>query len=187
MDLMQIAGAAITSLDSLSESVLERIFDIIKAPVRQPEMLWIIVPVLVSTILMTYYFGKYKKEELGWNTAFGNSIILFFACIDLLRYLFTNQLLGINVKTILVVAVLLEGIILTFLNFLHALPKSFAFGISSGMTVNILALSLIVLIYSQLPLDQITAIAIVIISVVVLVGLRILQALQWGEDEEEES
>lgn len=167
------------------DQVLARAFDIIKAPINKPEMLWIIIPVALSTFLMTYYFGKYKKEELGWNTAFGNSIIMLFACLDLLRYLYDHNTLALNVQTILVIAVLLEGTILTLLNFLHALPKSFAFGISSGMTVNIILLSLIILVYSQLPLDQITAVAVVAISVVVIAILKIIQLLQWGEDEEE--
>ncbi|MBU2590124.1 MAG: hypothetical protein KKA65_00045 [Nanoarchaeota archaeon] len=171
---------------TLLEQVFERVFEIIKAPINKPEMLWIIVPVAISMFLMTYYFGKYKQEELGWNTAFGNSIVMLFACLDLLRYLYNSQTLALNVQTILVVAVLLEGIILMLLNFLHALPKSFAFGISSGMTVNIIVLSLIILIYSQLPLDQITAIAVIVISAVIIALLKIIQLLQWGADEDEE-
>jgi len=168
------------------EQVIERIFDIVKAPVDKPEMLWIIIPVALSTFLMTYYFGKYKDEELGWNTAFGNSIIMLFACLDLLRYLYNSQTLALNVQTILVIAVLLEGAILTLLNFLHALPKTFAFGISSGMTINIIILSLIILVYSQLPLDQITAVAVVAISITAIIILKIIQLLQWGADEDEE-
>ncbi len=171
---------------TLVDKVLERIFEILKAPATEPEMLWIIVPVAISTFLMTFYFGRYKDEELGWNTAFGNTIIMLFSCLDLLRHLYENSLLKLNVETILVIAVLFEGGILMLLNFLHALPKKLAFGISSSMTVNIIILSLIILIYSQLPLNEITAIAVLIIAVAIIILLKLIQLLEWGSDSEDE-
>lgn len=186
MNTAAITELAKAEMGDVVKQVLDRIFDIIKAPFLQPEMLWIIVPVVASMLFMAYYFGKYKKEELGWNTAFGNTIVLLFACVDLFRHLYGNGLLGFNVQTMLVTAVLLEGLVLMLLNFLHALPKAFAFGISSGVTVNIIVLSLIILIYSGLPLNPITALAIVAIAVVLVIIMRLIQLLQWGEEEEEE-
>ena len=177
---------SLVTLSGLLNDIIARVFDIIKAPLNKPDMLWIVSPVLISTFLMTYYFGKYKKEELGWNTAFGNSIVLLFSCLDLFRFLYNHHLLKLNVETVLVTAVLLEGIILTLLNFLHALPKSFAFSVSSGMTINIIVVSLIILIYSRLPLDYVTALAVIIISAVIILVLKFIQLLEWGDDEEVE-
>jgi len=165
--------------------VIKRMFELLKAPVKQPEMFWIIVPVIISMVLVAYYFGKYKQEELGWNTAFGNGVVMLFVCVDLLRYLSNNHLLGSNVQTYLVVAVLIESILLTILNFLHALPKSFAFGLSSGITVNCILLFLIVVIYSKIPLDYITAIAVAVLSLIIVVALRLMQILEWPADEED--
>ena len=42
----------------------------------------------VVTLIMTLYFGRHRDEELGWNTAFGNSLTLLFVSIDLFRYIY---------------------------------------------------------------------------------------------------
>lgn len=173
---------------ALYQEVLARIWFILKAVYTHPEMLWVITPVVISMILISYYFGKYKKEELGWNTAFGNSIILLFACVDLFRYLHNTDLLGFNRYTTLVAVVMGEGVLLMLLDFLHALPKSFAFALSSGMTVNSILIFLIVIVYGKVPLDFITALAVTVLSLLIIILLRIMQLIEWpGDDEEEES
>jgi hypothetical protein len=170
----------------LGQKVMERSFEIVKAPLSESTMLWILGPMVIALLLMSFYFGRYKSEELGWNTAFGNSLILIFASVDLLRYLFNHGgLFSFSIQNALVFAVIAQGILLTFLNFFHLLPKSFAFGMSSGMTVNIVVLFVIILIYSQLPLDYITAIACAILSAVIIGIISIIQLLQPTVIEEE--
>lgn len=167
--------------------VFDRMFDIIKAPIAQSNMLWILTPMIIVMLLMSFYFGRYKKEELGWNTAFGNSLILIFASVDLLRHLYnTGTLFQFNVQNALVAAIILEGILLTFLNFFHLLPKSFAFGISSSQTVNITIMFVIILIYSRLPLNYITALACALLATILLLIIKIIQILEPDSTEEED-
>ena len=170
----------------LGKQVMMRSFDIIKAPLAESNMLWILGPMIIAMLLMSFYFGRYKAEELGWNTAFGNSLVLIFASVDLLRYLFNHGgLFSFSMQNALVFAVIAQGILLTFLNFFHLLPKSIAFGISSGMTVNIVVLFVIILIYSQLPLDYITAITCAILAAAIIGIISIIQILQPTVIEEE--
>lgn len=184
MSFAIIANATKEGATELYHEAAARAWEIAKALFKHPEMLWIIIPVVVSMIFISYYFGKYKKEELGWNTAFGNSVVLLFACMDLFRYLYGNQLLGWNNYTILVSVVLMEGIILTTLDFLHALPKSFAFALSSGMTVNTIVLFLILLVYGQIPLDHITALAVTAMALAIVALLRIMQFFELSSDKD---
>jgi len=172
---------------ALYHEVVARIWVILKAVYTHPEMLWLITPVVISMVLISYYFGKYKKEELGWNTAFGNSIVMLFACVDLFRHLHGRELLGFNTYTMLVAVVMGEGVLLMLLNFLHALPKSFAFALSSGMTVNSILIFLVVIVYGQVQLDYITALAVTALSLLIILLLKIMQFIEWpSEDEEEE-
>ncbi len=168
----------------LYQEVLSRIWLVMKSVFIYPEMLWVIIPVAISMVLISYYFGKYKKEELGWNTAFGNSVVMLFACVDLFRYLYNENLLGWNNYTMLVSVVLLEGFTLTFLDFLHAMPKSFAFALSSGMTVNTILIFLIVIIYGKMPLDYITAIAVAVMALILVFLLRIMQFLELPSEDD---
>jgi hypothetical protein len=59
----------------------QRFLEILSAPSVHQEMIWIVLPLLLIIVLMTVYFAKYKDEELGWNTALGNSFILIFVSI----------------------------------------------------------------------------------------------------------
>lgn len=171
---------------ALYHEVAARVWEILKAIYTHPEMLWVITPVVISMILISYYFGKYKKEELGWNTAFGNSIVMLFACVDLFRYLYGSELLGFNAYTMLVAVVMGEGVLLMLLNFLHALPKSFAFALSSGMTVNAILVFLIVIVYGQVQLDYITALAVTVLSLLIIILLKVMQFVEWPSADEEE-
>lgn len=180
MDFAFISNGA----SAVYHEVISRIWLIMKSIFAYPEMLWVIVPVAISMTLISYYFGKYKKEELGWNTAFGNSVVMLFACVDLFRYLYNQNLLGWNNYTMLVCVVLLEGFVLTFLDFLHAMPKSFAFALSSGMTVNTILIFLIVIIYGRIPLDYITAMAVAVMALVIILLLRIMQFFELPSEDD---
>ncbi len=184
MDFALISESAKSGALELYHEVLSRIWHIVKSIYSYPEMLWVIAPVAISMLLISYYFGKYKKEELGWNTAFGNSVVMLFACVDLFRYLYNADLLGWNNYTMLVCVVLLEGFTLTFLDFLHAMPKSFAFALSSGMTVNTILIFLIIIIYGKIPLDYITAIAVTVMALLIVLLLRIMQIFELPSEDD---
>ncbi|MEA3378749.1 MAG: hypothetical protein U9Q69_03855 [Nanoarchaeota archaeon] len=179
---MTLLVASISITDKIFiiiDLVLNRTLEIIKAPLSQPNMLWILGPMVLAMFLMSFYFGRYKSEELGWNTAFGNSLILIFISVDLLRFLYNQGLLfQFSVHNALVAAIILEGFLLTFFNFFHLMPKSFAFGLSSGQTVNVIMLFVIVLIYSQLPLNYITAISCALLAIILLLSIKIIQIIQ---------
>src|SRR3989344_5736472 len=70
------------------EPILKELLFFVKAPVENTQILWVSVPLFITIIVMTFYFGLYKREELGWNTSVGNSIVLLFVCVDLLRTMY---------------------------------------------------------------------------------------------------
>ncbi|MDD4877684.1 MAG: hypothetical protein PHO02_01455 [Candidatus Nanoarchaeia archaeon] len=173
------SGAAV-----LYSEVLSRIWLITKSVFAHPEMLWAIVPIAVSMILISYYFGKYKKEELGWNTAFGNSVVMLFACMNLYRHLHESSMLGFNSYTMLVSVIMLEGFALTLLDFLHAMPKSFAYALSSGMTVNTILIFLSIIVYGRIPMDYITALAVGVMAFAIILLMRIMQFFELASEDD---
>lgn len=184
MSFALITEGAKNGASALYSEVLSRIWLIAKSVFIQPEMLWVIIPVAISMILISYYFGKYKKEELGWNTAFGNSVVMIFTCASLYKYLYSASLLGFNSYTMLVSVVLLEGFVLTLLDFLHAMPKSFAFALSSGMTVNTILIFLVIIVFGKIPLDYITAMAVTVMALVIILLLRVMQIFELPSEDD---
>jgi hypothetical protein len=114
---------------------------------------------------MEFYFGRYKEEELGWNTAFGNSIVLLFVAIDSFRHLYEPSgqkvleyiATASDIKIIVPLFILLLALVLMLVDFFHFLPKKFAYVISSPTYINLLGVFGIIIVYSNsVPLDWTT-------------------------------
>jgi hypothetical protein len=155
-------------------TLLERIQNLIMAPLTHNDMLWIAIPLIITLVALEFYFGIYKDEELGWNTALGNSMVLIFVGIDLLRRLYyqgafeeisINALMSSTPKTMLALFILSQGMVLILISFFHALPEGLAFVLSSPLYVNLVAFFSTAIIYTNLPLDFTTALAAAIIFV----------------------
>lgn len=165
--------------------VLERLVELLNAPAVNPEMGWIVAPLVLTLVLMTFYFGKYTEEELGWNTAVGNSIVLLFVSIDLLRYLFhltePGSILNYQdewVKALISLGVVAEGITLLLSSFFKALPKHFTFFICSPLPVNLQAYVAIAIVYTDIPFDLATLVAALLLFFILLVSVTLIKILE---------
>ncbi len=158
---------------------------LVSAPASTPEMLWITIPLAVTLLLMTFYFGMYRKEEMGWNTAVGNSIVLMFVAIDLLRliYTLTDPPAVLNYaahfwQTLVVLIILLEAILMIFFNFFHILPKRLAYFFSAPLPVNLQAYIVAAIVYTGRDPTWSTFWAGVLMFLALFICMHLLQ---WSE------
>ncbi len=168
----------------LSSSVWGRSLEIIIQPSAYKEMLWILLPLLATLFVMQIYFSRYKREELGWNSALGNSIVLLFVGAGLVAHIIRNNLFyffnktGISfIKTSIVLLVVLESILLILTNFFHVTPKTVAYRLSSVLSLNFIAAISIILVYSNVPLDYITLVSSILIFFVLYIFFVVLHIL----------
>jgi hypothetical protein len=167
----------------LSINLFNRGADMIKAPASTPDMLWMLLPLAATLLLMEFYFGRYKEEELGWNTAFGNTIVLIFISIDLFRHLYEPSgqtvfqfiLSAGDIKVIVPLWIAGLALLLMLVDFFHFLPKKIAYMLSSPTYVNLIGLLGIIVVYStSIPLDWTTVFACAILFVIanlIMLGL----------------
>ena len=184
--------------EQVLRAIGERTLDIIKQPLIHKEMLWILLPLLVTLLIMEIYFGRYKREELGWNSAVSNSLVLFFVGMNLASFLYANNLLvGLrNIqpefidiaikKTLITLVIVLESIFLVTLDFFHLVPKSVAFGVSSETMMNYVGILSIILVYSNAAIDLITVPAILLIFIVFVLFFWTIRFIEPKVLEEEE-
>jgi hypothetical protein len=178
-------SAIIYGRDLFFPAVYEAIQIIVLAPVRQHELLWTTLPLLVTLLLMEFYFGKYSKEELGWNTAVANSLVLIFVSLSLFKYLLQDEsfavemLLDMSVKTFLAALVLVLGIWGFIVDFFHVLPKRLAFRISSALPIYFTAYVAIVLVRTDI-LDNPTTLNYVATGTAILSLFLATAALFWA-------
>ncbi|MFC1801440.1 hypothetical protein ACFLZB_03170 [Nanoarchaeota archaeon] len=153
---------------SVALEIIKRGWEIMTAPVADPSMLWEVLPLIVTTVLLTMYFSKHRDEKLGWNTAFANSFVLFFVGINLIRVLYVREMLGFNLQLLVVVLMMVVGVILAFLDFYHVIPENIAFLISSKLPLNYFAYIVVVYVHIGLILDWITLVAVLLMFVLLI-------------------
>jgi len=167
------------------ERTLQEFFNLLKAPLVEPELWWIITPLIVVLFIMTFYFGKYMREQLGWNSALSNSIVLIFVGIDQLRqiYHYSNppsiwQYSWHPIITLVIILIMMEGIMLTYTAFKHGIPEKLMFFVSSPASVNSQAYVLTTIVYTQSTPTIYTFLAAVVLFVVLLVFLRVVKEIE---------
>lgn len=168
--------------------ILGRMQELLIAPYHYPDMIWMVTPIVVTVLTMQFYFGRYSKEELGWDTFVGNTIVLFFVALDLLRHVyniapadFLNFVL-FPIKTSIALLVAVEAVALFFADFFHFLPKKFAYLISSPLPVNLTAYLALALVYSNIALDIYTLYATLALFLTLLIafnGVKMLVHCFW--------
>mgnify|MGYP001065931743 CR=1 FL=1 len=177
-----------TGFVNVSLSILNKSLEIVKQPIKNIDMLWILLPLLATLFIIEFYFGSHKGEELGWNSAVGNSIILFFVGMNLFSFLWRNGLLvGISqnivnleiasFKTFIAIFVTIEAIFLIIVDFFHLLPKNFGYGMSSPLILNFIGVVSIIFVYSNIELTWHILPATLILFICLFIFIKIIRLL----------
>ncbi len=189
MVLLSIALAERMNLPYFEEAVLPQLWqalkEIVTAPYRHTDMIWIVTPLIIALLFMEFYFGRYKKEKLGWNSAVANSLVLIFVSLDLFRSIYgrfeasLSQIFTQNAAyTVVAALIAVEGFTILYLNFFHKLPKSVAFSVSSCLPVNLTAYFAVVFVYSKMSLNIYTAVSFLLIFVALLIIFDIIHLVE---------
>ena len=153
------------SVESFLHKIASRIFLLLTEAWRYDEALWMVLPFIIILVLIHLYFGRNRSEELGWNTAFGNAISLFWVCVLLIRSLvqqypsmevMTRQLMtdSVLLKKVMLVGGLSSWVfLLMIVTYFHALPRWLAFTVSSAKPIYITSYLLIPIVIADVPLD----------------------------------
>lgn len=167
------------------EHILQELSLLLRAPFIVPEMWWIAGPLIAVILVMTFYFGRYIQEKLGWNTALGNSVVLFFVGIDLLRTIFNytqppsiwNFAWHIP-KVIIIFLIMIEAVFLSYTAFKHAIPDWIMFFIASPLSVNLQAYVLATIVYLELEPTMNTLYAALLLFAILLTFFTVIREIQ---------
>lgn len=136
------------------------------APFKSAKVFWIALPLLATAFIVEIYFAKYPDEELGWNTALANALVLIFSALNIFQYIFSSpaKLLNLILTSdfLLGIIIFIFGSGLLLLDFFHKLPDKIAFIISAHLPMNLSAYAAIVIIYDKLPINLLTICACVL-------------------------
>ncbi len=180
---MPITGTEIVQF--YSAGVFPSLQEMVYLPLTKPEILWTVLPLLVTAFFLELYFGRYKIEELGWNTAFGNCISLVWVTSALVRFMyelhgkeiFVLQWTSYSPTMLLILLLGVWSLTLAICNFFHVLQKWLSFFLSSTIPVNVSALVASILVLGQFPMDRVTGVATVIATIMLVIIFATIQSI----------
>ncbi len=169
-------------LSAFSLDVFSRFVELALAPLRNQEMLWIAVPLAIATLFMTLYFGRNRREELGWNTAFGNTMVFLFVAISLIREMYKqggswDSVLSNSLYFPLSLGLAGASVLLMFITYFHLMPKRAAFFLFSAPPINVSVYVAMTIVYADVSPDLLTVFAGVLLLGVIVVAAKIIQFL----------
>jgi hypothetical protein len=168
-------------LMDIASKTWDRAMELVYAPLDHQNMLWTAIPLFIATLFMTLYFGRYKKEELGWNTAFGNTMVFLFVAISIIREMYNqgggtfDSLFASELYTILSISLMVGGFLLMFFTYFHLLPKKLAFFLFSAPPINVTVYVVMTIVYADVIPDYLTALAGIVLLILILILAKIIQ------------
>ena len=144
--------------------------DVFVAPFKDLSVFWLIAPVMLLWIVMEFYFDTHKKEKLGWNTALGNGVSMFWITIGLMKYIFSEGMTNFAwTKFLAVIAILLYAVFIAVISFQHYFSAGITYALASPTAVYYLSVVAVLWGYGSLSLT-----AWVLLDLVLLLGFVFL-------------
>jgi hypothetical protein len=166
----------------IAQAVWSRFIELAMAPLRSEEILWAALPLAIATIFMTLYFGKHSKEGISWNDAFGNAMVFMFVAIGLIRELYYqggagswSYLLTNNLYFSITLGLIGASAVLMYITYYHLLPPRLAFVVFSTIPINVSVYVVMTVVYADMPSDYLTALAALLLLLVIFMISKILQ------------
>jgi len=159
------------------DTIIERFMEILLFPYSHQDLLPSLIPVIVGLFVLEFYFGRYKREELGWNTAVGNATMLVTTALTLI-YQLELYLAPTSNEALVALFILGFGGLMLTLNFYHVWPKIVAFNISSAFTVYALVYVTMALTYGDVPINTNTLAAAGLFFFALAMFFRTIQSMQ---------
>ena len=143
-------------LHPLIKEILAGFWTIIKSPSNDWSVLWLLTPIILFWIVLEVYFDNHKKEALGWNTALGNGLSLFWVAISCVRFIFSQKFdIETFWRTFWIFLIFAYSIFIIWISFKHKLKEKIAFILASPTPIYYLSGVIVVLAYGVLELNWI--------------------------------
>jgi len=152
--------------------------EIFSSPFRDLSILWILTPIILFWFALEIYFGKYKGEKIGWNTALGYGLSMFWIVVISFKTLFENnfELFSVD-KLIFLIVVSAYSIFIIYVSFTHKLKEKIFFLFTSPTIVYFLLAIAILWAHGLLNITLWVFIDLIILYILILIFETILKKL----------
>ncbi len=171
-------------MDLVTKNIINGFANIRKSIFSDPSIFWFLTPIFLFWLILEIYFSKYKKEKLGWNTALGNGLSIFWLLIICLRHLFENRMENFSWgRFIALILILCYVVFIIFNSFTHKLKESISFLLAAPTLVYYLSAVTILWTFGGLEITFWVTIDLILIYIVILLIDLILRKLIKGKEQ----
>lgn len=159
-------------------NILDGFKEILSAPFKDPGIWWLLTPIILFWLILEVYFGMYKGEKLGWNTALGNGLNLFWIVVISLKALFTRglELFSIDKLIVVIFIAVYSGFIIS-VSFTHKLKEKVFFLLASPTIIYYLSGIAVLWIHGLIDISFWVVIDLILFYIIILILEIILRKL----------
>jgi len=163
---------------TLLENLLFGFNEILSAPGKDPSIWWLLTPIILFWLVIEIYFGRHKNEKLGWNTALGNGLNIFWVVIISARALFDKDLGLYSLdKLIFVLVISFYSFFIIIMSFTHTIKENIFFLMASPTAVYFLSAVAVLWIHNLITISLWVLVALFILYFAVLILETIIKKL----------
>ena len=114
------------------DGILSGLSEIGRAFIYDGSMWWVMAPVLCIWLILEVYFGQFKKEKLGWNTALANGISMLWIIVEAMRFIFSDPNIDIFWIRFFVLLLLLGyALFVVYISFEHIFSPKVTYALAA--------------------------------------------------------
>ncbi|MBW2984292.1 hypothetical protein KY361_04205 [Candidatus Woesearchaeota archaeon] len=137
--------------------------------VKDSSLWWYLAPVILLWIALEIYFGKYKKEQLGWNTSLGNAVTLTWISVESMRFLFETQPGNFWFRFGIIMAIMFYALLIIYFSFSHKISAKATYTLASPNAIYFLCMVTILWGHGALKLTEWVLLDLVILYIILLI------------------
>ena len=157
---------------------------IFSAPFRSLDALWVLIPLFIMWIVLEIYFARFKKEELGWNTALANGITLGWLTLEGIRSLFDAKPDDFGFRFAANLVILSYAILIVYFSFTHRISSKWDFVLASPTPVYYLGIFSVMWGFGTLEITRYVLLDLLILFFVVIILINIFRRFIKPAEEE---
>lgn len=157
------------------DEMLNGFGEIFSAPFRSMEALWVLIPLFLMWFVLEFYFARFKKEKLGWNTALANGVTLGWLTLEGMRSLFKASPENFAFRFIANLLILFYALFIIYSSFTHKISSKWDFVLASPTPVYFFGVFSVMWGFGTLDITRYVLLDLVILFIVVLILIGILR------------
>lgn len=159
-------------------NILGGFAEIFSSPFKDITVFWLLTPIILFWLILEIYFGMHKEEKLGWNTALGNGLSIFWVVVISLKTIFENNFALFSLdKLLYIIFIAVYSGVIIYISFTHKLEQKIFFLFTSPTIIYYFLGIAVLWVHDALHISLWVFIDLIMLYIVILIVMTIVKKL----------